>query len=99
VEPDLSRFKARPRGDEGDYIAVPEAGRAYFSGTTIPAVGARYVQRPDGLIVPEAVARGPQAIDLIRTYVTYSDLFGYPPYADYIVEAIGAVPRDSISNL
>lgn len=94
MEPDLSQFKARPSGDEGDYIAVPEAGRAYFSGTTIPAVGARYVKRPDGLMVPEAVARGPQPIDLIRTYVTYSDLFGYPPYADYVIEALGAVRRD-----
>lgn len=46
VEPDLSRFKTRPTGDEGIYIAVPEAGRAYFEGTTIPAVGARYVKTP-----------------------------------------------------
>jgi hypothetical protein len=93
TEPDLAQFKKRPRGDEGDYIAVPEAGRIYLAGTTIPAVGLRFVKRADGLIVPEAVARGPQPIDLIKTYVTYSELFGYPPYPDYIVDALGGVPR------
>jgi hypothetical protein len=91
--PDLAQFKNRPRGDEGAYIAVPEAGRVYHAGTTIPAMGLRFVQRPDGLIVPEAIARGPQPIDLIKTYITYSELFGHPPYPDYIVEALGGVPR------
>lgn len=93
TQPDLSQFKQRPQGDEGSYIAVPEAGRVYLAGTTIPAIGAKFVQRPDGLIVPEAVVRGPQPLDLIRTYVTYSELFGYPPYPDYIVEALGGVRR------
>ena len=92
-EPGLGQFKRRPPGDEGTYIAVPEPGRAYLAGTTIPAIGARYVRRPDGLIVPEAVARGPQPLDLIRTYVTYSELFGYAPPQDYVVEALRAVPR------
>lgn len=76
-----------------NHIAIPEAGRLYLSGTTIPAIGAKFVQRPDGIIDPETVARGPRPIDLIKTYVTYSELFGHPPYPDYIVEALGAVPR------
>lgn len=93
VEPDLSPFETRPRGDEGDYIAIPEAGRAYFSGTTIPAIGTKYVKRPDGLLVPEAVARGPQPLDLIQTYVTFSEVVGLPPDPDYVVDALGAVDR------
>lgn len=92
-EPGLGKFKRRPLGDEGAYIAVPEPGRMYLAGTTIPAVGAKYVQRPDGLLVPQALARAPQPLDLIRTYVTYSELFGYPPPSEYVVEALGAVPR------
>ncbi|MBI2781287.1 MAG: hypothetical protein HYX55_05780 [Chloroflexi bacterium] len=51
------------------------------------------MKRADGLIVPESATRGPQPIDLIKTYVTYSDLFGYPPYPDYVVEALGGVRR------
>jgi|GEM_PF-5381690 hypothetical protein len=91
--PDLAQFTKRPRGDEGSDIAVPEAGRIYLAGTTIPAIGARFVKRGDGLIVPESVARGPQPIDLIKTYITYSELFGFPPYPDYIVNALAGVRR------
>jgi hypothetical protein len=94
IQPEFKRFSQRPRGDEGTYLAIPEAGRTYFPGTTIPAIGARYVQRNDGLIVPESVARAPQPIDLIQSYITYSELFGFPPDPDYVVEALAAVPRD-----
>lgn len=90
---DPRQFRTRPLGDEGDYIAKLEAGRAYFDGTTIPAVGSRYVERPDGLLVPETATRGPQAIDLIKTYVTYSEVIGIPPYPNYIVDALAAVRR------
>jgi hypothetical protein len=94
IQPDFNQFKQRPRGDEGAHLAIPKAGRTYFPGTTIPAVGARYVERPDGLIVPESAARPPQPIDLIQTYITYSELFGFAPDPDYVVKALGAVPRD-----
>ena len=92
-EPGLGQFRHRPQGDEGNYLTVPEPGRIYLPGTTIPAIGTKYVQRQDGLLVPAAVARGPQPLDLIKTYVTYSQLFGYPPYPGYVAEALGAVPR------
>jgi hypothetical protein len=45
-------------------------------------------------MVPESVARAPQPIDLIQAYATYSELFGFPPEPNYVVEALTAVPRD-----
>lgn len=93
-ESDFNEFERRPPGDEGAHLAIPEAGRTYFPGTTIPALGARFVQRSDGLIVPESVARSAQPIDLIQAYVTYSEVFGYLPNPDYVTDALSALPRD-----
>lgn len=90
---DPRQFRTRPQGDEGDYIARLEPGRAYFDGTTVAAVGTRYVERPDGLLVPESATRGPQPIDLIKTYVTYSEVMGAPPHRSYVVEALAAVSK------
>jgi hypothetical protein len=44
-------------------------------------------------MVPESAMRPPQPLDLIRTYVTYSEVVGLPPPDDYVSSTLLAVRR------
>jgi len=92
--PPFEQFARRLRGDEGSFLVLPSSDLTYLPGSPIPAIGLRYVQRTDGLLVPASAARAPQPIDLIHTYITYSELFGWAAGPEYVIEALGNVPRD-----
>jgi hypothetical protein len=96
LNPAFARLKDRPEGDEGDYLVISDPALTYLPGTTIPAVGLRFRTRPDGLLIPENVARPPQPIDLIKTYVTWSEAFGFPPPEGYVAEALRGARRDEL---
>jgi hypothetical protein len=96
IAPDLGQFKDRPEGDAGDYLTVSDPSLTYFPGTTIPAIGLRFRERADGLLVPEDASRSPQPIDLIKTYVTFSEAFGFPPPDGYVADGLRGINRDQL---
>jgi hypothetical protein len=89
----LETFASRTPGDDGDYLKILKSGAAYFAGTAIEVLLPRFVQRADGLLVPESVTRGPQPSDLIRTFITYSEVVGSAPPTGFLQERLRAVHR------
>jgi hypothetical protein len=55
------------------YLAVPEEGRRYHIGTTVPLIGA-FVQLGTGLWVPEGARVAPAPLDFASTYVALSEV-------------------------
>lgn len=74
-------------------MAVPSADARYFPGTPVRAIGVEFVQR-DGLFLPASVARHPQPIDLVGTYLTFEEIFGRRAGLAYVREALGLIGRD-----
>lgn len=62
--------------DASPYLFVPEPGQAYVRGTAARALNMETVRLPSGLWVPATAALGPSPIDLIKTYLVASEVFG-----------------------
>jgi len=69
-------FTGDQPAEAGSYIFVPEPGRAYVRGTAVRSLDIATVRTPSGLWVPATAATGPAPIDLIKTYLVASEVFG-----------------------
>src|SRR5450759_1484778 len=59
-------------------IFVPEPGRTYMLGTTVPALGTAFALGRGGLHVPEHLARGPVPLDVFGVWLTAEEVLGQP---------------------
>jgi hypothetical protein len=75
-------------------LVVPEEGRAYALGTTLPLLlPPRMVALPSGLVVPASAAATKYPIDLIATYITGREVFGRSLSREVARRALRFVPR------
>lgn len=59
------------------HLVVPEEGRRYHHGTTVPILDQRTTQRPSGLLVVGA-SPTPAPIDQFAQYLTATEVYGRP---------------------
>ncbi|MBB5808365.1 hypothetical protein F4560_008133 [Saccharothrix ecbatanensis] len=74
-----------------NFIAPISNNATYFDGTAIRAIASRFVQRADGLIIPEYLAQGPAPIDQILVYLTTREIFGFDVPETYIRGELGRI--------
>lgn len=76
----MRRVKALLTGsqpvDVSSFLMVPVEGRAYVAGSAVPALQPRARRLPSGIWVPASAQVGPYPIDLIRAFMTASEVFG-----------------------
>lgn len=77
--------------DLSSFIAPIIGNQAYVGGTAIKAIAPRFVQRADGLIVPEHLAAGPAPIDQMLVYLTTKEIFGINIPKEYIQQALSQI--------
>lgn len=68
-------FASREPAELRSYLAVLEADTAYHAGSTVPAIG-EVRQLANGLWVPARTQLAPAPIDLMKTYITFHEVFG-----------------------
>lgn len=90
-----SDFRNRVLDDIGDFLQVPQGNRPVVPGTLLPLIGATFVRQPSGVFIPESAARLPRPIDLIGTYITHEEIFGFRLGLEYVTEALRTVSRNA----
>ncbi|WP_344421866.1 hypothetical protein [Pseudonocardia ailaonensis] len=87
-----------PPGLDDRFLAVLSSGTRYFPNSVIPLVSAVYATRPTGLMVPERLARPPQPIDSVKTYLRGLDVLGEEISALTTVHHLRRLPlRDALA--
>ncbi len=71
---ELERVFGPPEGSP--VIQTLRTDATYLLGSTAPNLQTRFEQLPSGVVVPEGLARPPQAGDFLGSYITASEIFG-----------------------
>jgi hypothetical protein len=82
------------------YLQQPEEDRLYWSGTSVPVVGAPHFARTSaGLYAPAGAATGPAPIDAMAVFLTGEDLLGRPLTTDEVGMALAAASAEDFIGM
>jgi hypothetical protein len=91
---------AEPPGLPTGYLQQPEDGRLYWSGTSVPVIGAsQFARTSAGLYAPAGTAAGPAPIDAMAVFLTGEDLLGRPLTTDEVGMALAAASAEDFIGM
>jgi len=98
-QPDAERL-ARVFSDQEppelrSYLAVLKENAVYHAGSRVPVIG-EVRQLESGLWVPASVQLAPAPIDLMKTYITFREVFGQSAESGEIRSMLGRYNRDDV---
>lgn len=90
---EIARLRRRFGGShsiarQDEYLTVPQQGRIYHAGSMSPLLGNSWRQLSSGIYVPADSTSRPAPIDLVLTYLTAEEIFGYPIPEQYIINQL-----------
>src|SRR5688500_8642045 len=78
-----------------DFLVAVGDGNWFTRGSVTPPLGTAYAQLPNGLLVPQRVAREPAPIDQVKLYLTAQESLGGQVGLEEVLATLGRVPVET----